>query len=375
MQRVHSMDFDLAYSSLSLPLDNNYNQAVTRVVDGVLSAKPTSWKPLQVHIDEKGRKGLGDFTFFHTLPAFSTHAVATLRDLLVPHGQLLPINLGKTEWFVFNTTTVIDALDFGKGKMRRGEEIYWGDKQVFREEKLAGATIFKIPEMLSYGFPYVTDAFIERVAKAKLRGFRFKLLWSSAGIKREKYVPPKRLPTFPELQDALKKKYQADGLPELLLKKNDAARAKRLLTALERKLETKLPKAYQRAWQHYALSSWGCIAGFWKLSEVWRDNFQADYPWWGDGKQPQGLLVIGQTDPYTLLLHLKTGRVLAMDEDTPLHKLLPVAADFEKLILGLGTLEVFQQDGRSNRRLADDVARWVGGSKGKAFWREHATQA
>jgi hypothetical protein len=49
-------------------------------------------------------------------------------------------------------------------------------KHVFRSEAVAGATIFTLPNLRTATF--VTDAFVEGVQRAGLKGFDFRMLWS-----------------------------------------------------------------------------------------------------------------------------------------------------------------------------------------------------
>jgi hypothetical protein len=346
---------------------------VHEVVESVRSPKPIiTWEEREVE-EEKGMRGLGDLSYLSSLPVFSAKAVECLGSLLTANGQLLPVKQGRNTWFVFQTTRVIDALDAARSQLAYEGDIFSDHKHVFREEALISATLFRTPESLWNSFPFVTDEFVARIKEAKLLGFSFKLLWSSTGQVHEKYVPPKGLLSFQELEQALRKKYKGQGLPECFLKKNSKERASRALARLERKLQRTLPRAFKEVWCQYDLGKWGGLdASFDPLHEIWKGNQEQEYPWWGERKAPNDLLMIGMVDPYTFLLHMKTGRLLAIDEDTPPAKALHIASDFEKFVLGTGTLDVCSRIGKSNRKLGGNIAEWTGGTAGKAFWIELA---
>lgn len=114
------------------------------------------------------------------IPVFSPRAVEMLADLLKDSGELLPITCEGEDYFLFNVTRRVDALDEDASVLERFDD---GDilrivRYCFKEDKLIGVNIFKLPqEPLSY--PYVTDAFVRRVENSGLKGFEFRLVWSS----------------------------------------------------------------------------------------------------------------------------------------------------------------------------------------------------
>lgn len=114
------------------------------------------------------------------IPVFSPKAVEILADLLENSGELLPINCGGEDYFLFNVTLLLDALDEDASELERFSTGRIMDvlRYSFKKDKLIGTNIFKLPEMpLSY--PYVTDAFVRRVKDSGLKGFEFRLEWSS----------------------------------------------------------------------------------------------------------------------------------------------------------------------------------------------------
>ncbi|HMK34583.1 MAG TPA: DUF1629 domain-containing protein, partial [Desulfomonilaceae bacterium] len=75
---------------------------------------------------------------------------------------------------------VVDALDEPRSEVERFDSgrIMSIEEYSFIEERLLGVVVFKLPQR-PLGWPYVTDPFVERVQAAKLKGFRFRPVWSS----------------------------------------------------------------------------------------------------------------------------------------------------------------------------------------------------
>jgi len=114
------------------------------------------------------------------IPVFSSKAVNVLADLLEPSGELLPITCSAESYFVFNVTRVIDALDEGNCELKLFDD---GDimdivRFAFFPKRLEQTTVFKVPQCVLTDV-FVTDPFVERVKAAGLKGFTFRLVWSS----------------------------------------------------------------------------------------------------------------------------------------------------------------------------------------------------
>lgn len=115
------------------------------------------------------------------VPVFSRRAVTSLSDLLEGNGQVLPVQIGHEEYFLFNATRVVDALDESQSKIIRfpeSSEVLNIRSHFFFKDKIVGLTIFKIPQVITKDV-FVTDVFVERVHSAGLKGFWFPVLWSS----------------------------------------------------------------------------------------------------------------------------------------------------------------------------------------------------
>ncbi len=119
-------------------------------------------------------------SFDPTIPVFNRKAVNALADLLEPNGQLLPITCQGEEYFLFNVTRLVDALDEDNCNLERFDDgrIMVIDHYSFFKEKLIGETVFKLRQR-PLGRVYVTDPFVQRVLESGLRGFRLPLVWSS----------------------------------------------------------------------------------------------------------------------------------------------------------------------------------------------------
>ena len=127
------------------------------------------------------RKPKGDFPSLLThIPVFTSKAADVLSDLLEGSGELLPIMVDGEEYFLYNVTRVIDALDESRSEIIRFDdfEIMDIDVHCFFPEKIGDAAVFKIPQMVTSDV-FVTDVFVDRVKSARLKGFKFPLLWSS----------------------------------------------------------------------------------------------------------------------------------------------------------------------------------------------------
>ncbi|TXL76388.1 hypothetical protein FHP25_12125 [Vineibacter terrae] len=137
----------------------------------------TDWDPPLMAIDREGRT-YSDFPWLgEHVPILRKPAVEALGDVLLQHGQLLPVR-GEDVW-LFNATAVRDALDHARSRI-----VYFGDgsilaieRHVFDATRIAAAEVFKLPMRASP--VYVTDHFVERVRRAGLRGVAFRAVWSA----------------------------------------------------------------------------------------------------------------------------------------------------------------------------------------------------
>lgn len=120
------------------------------------------------------------FSLLGGAPIFSFKAVKSLSDLLEPSGELLKLRCQKDTLFLYNVTRLVDALDVDNSDLARFSDgaildIEWHS---FREDRIRAEVVFKLPE-LRLGRPYVTEPFVQRVRDTGLKGFRFRLVWST----------------------------------------------------------------------------------------------------------------------------------------------------------------------------------------------------
>lgn len=141
------------------------------------------WRPIYVEAttdEENGRPlPLGDFSVIGTVPVFSRRAASELEEILLPNGELLPLITTHGDFYAFNVTRVIDALDEGASAIRYFKSGNLKDvtRYSFRPEALQ-SSIFKIPQLVRSDV-FVTDEFVYRSTRSNLLGFAFRLLYET----------------------------------------------------------------------------------------------------------------------------------------------------------------------------------------------------
>jgi len=145
------------------------------------------------------------------------------------------------------------------------------------------------------------------------------------------------------------------------------------LDALEERLGVRLPPLFratigQLDLMHFSLGHIEFGGG--EPLEDYADYLEAentgDRGWWGEGKRPDHLLLIGGTDLYDLLLDTSNDRLLAFTEGKWEHAM-PVAPDIETLLRAVGTLLVTR--GSALDEVLSELANSMGGVVDKGFWR------
>lgn len=144
-----------------------------------------SWVRFHVEVlrdEEYKNRQSSDFPSWGGVPVFSRRAVDALRDLLEPNGEILALDCPDGEYFAYNVTRVVDALDELASDVKRFRD---GDvmrilRHSFHPKRVAKQTIFKIPQFEHAHDIYVTDGFVAGVKTAGLIGFEFRELWSTA---------------------------------------------------------------------------------------------------------------------------------------------------------------------------------------------------
>ncbi len=115
-------------------------------------------------------------------PLLSRRAVEALRDMLEPNGELLPVICDYEEFWIFNTTRLLDALDEAESELRRfpsSGRIMKIERYELLADQLGECPIFKLT-LDAHGRALVTKEFIDRVNQSALVGFSFCPIWTSA---------------------------------------------------------------------------------------------------------------------------------------------------------------------------------------------------
>jgi hypothetical protein len=154
------------------------------LVGGIPQGRAKSWQKLRLATKWKRPKVVGrvrkfnDFPCVGLMPAFSERAVDALRDFLEPNGELLPLTTQLGSYYAYNLTTIVDALDLQRSRIR------WLRKPItaieierfeFIEKKLVGRSIFHLPQEPTIA--YVAQSFVFRAQANGLRGMNFKKVW------------------------------------------------------------------------------------------------------------------------------------------------------------------------------------------------------
>lgn len=159
------------------------HRARLRAWDG--SPRAHDWTPLPVTLvtaDDDGPLATSDCpSLGGAPPAFSARAVEVLRDLLEPHGELLPLACDDGEFWAYNCTRVVDALDEDASEVvrfRSSGRVNSIVRHVLRPAELTNVPVFRLASAPDL-YTYVTDAFTEHVTSAGLIGFAPRPVWEA----------------------------------------------------------------------------------------------------------------------------------------------------------------------------------------------------
>jgi hypothetical protein len=143
-----------------------------------------TWKPYAVEPildDLNAGRSLSDFPTLGTIPTFSQRAADALLDLLVENGELLRLTSDAGQFYAYNVTRVVDALDQERSEVKRFQSsgrIMRVVRYEFLPDRIRNLAVFKVPQLPT---EFVTDSFVRRVQEAKLDGFDFREVWSDTG--------------------------------------------------------------------------------------------------------------------------------------------------------------------------------------------------
>lgn len=140
----------------------------------------SSWTPIAVQpadVPEDDAK-LADFTMLGTVPLVSRTASKALADLLRGACEFLPVRYPRKEYYLFNVTDVLDALDEAASALTRFPtgRVMRIDRYAFRADAVAGASVFRIPQLLM-AYVFATDRVVTAAREANLSGFASNLVW------------------------------------------------------------------------------------------------------------------------------------------------------------------------------------------------------
>lgn len=135
------------------------------------------WKPPQVTGKVSPKHDCPGINLTH--PAFSARACEQLEEFFGGNGELLLLATPVGEFYFYNITTIIDAVDRERSSCTclptdplRVVDI---DYYVFREELVKGKHIFRAFDISSNVI--VSQQFVDKVIDTKLKGFSFTKMW------------------------------------------------------------------------------------------------------------------------------------------------------------------------------------------------------
>ncbi|MDX2218806.1 MAG: hypothetical protein SF172_07270 [Burkholderiales bacterium] len=126
-------------------------------------------------------KPIGDFASSRNPYLISQNAANVLGDLFERHGSLYPVILegASQAYFMFVCHTIVNCLDREKSRIKWSpidpNDVAVVLEPAFHAKALGDNVIFAVPEVPHCY--YVTNAFKERVKKAKLKGLKLSRSW------------------------------------------------------------------------------------------------------------------------------------------------------------------------------------------------------
>ena len=161
----------------------NENGVITNINQG--SSLAEFWEEIDLKKHSEGESAdiysiASDLTYL----VLNKHAAEVLSDLLVDKVELLPVFYNNEKYYIINVLNILECIDL---KNSIADKYGGFDKVEFIEDKVTRQHIFKT---LSYDYniqsdpiisveTYVSDEFKQRVEKSGLKGFYFRLAWSS----------------------------------------------------------------------------------------------------------------------------------------------------------------------------------------------------
>lgn len=157
------------------------------------SSRRTTWEPIRVRRVRMSRRQAfrpsdAPWGCVSNILVFRRSAVDALRDILETHGELLPLeDEGGVELYAYNPRA-LDCFDqvLSKGPRDENGRLEGATYPIFIPSVVEGVDVFQYKEERA-GEIYVSDRFVARWKKAKLKGLDFRMVWDSE-------LPPDKQP-------------------------------------------------------------------------------------------------------------------------------------------------------------------------------------
>ncbi|QXH52822.1 hypothetical protein KSS94_06750 [Pseudomonas fakonensis] len=173
-----------------------------------------------------------------------------------------------------------------------------------------------------------------------------------------------------QIQQALQERFTPllEEMPELevyLLKRRSVSCP---VTGLEQALNVQLPPAFVTFLSQFDMDSFTLgpitfgIGGDYLEHLLDLNREPNENPWWSTALRPAQQLVIATSDPYAIVLNCNDQHVYAITDTPAMEDSLPVAANFELFVQGIGTGFVLESD-------AEDIQSLVR-SRHPDFWQQ-----
>lgn len=181
--KVYNLKADMDnYQNLIFSEETDYE--LLDLFDGTMIDKDWKKPSVKILFDDHLNKNLleGDFPFLSShVPVFSKNAISVLEDLILPHGEILSLNYKSDEYFAYNVTSIIDALDHQKSVFKRFKSdgsIMDIIKYIFKPKYIEDIPIFKLPQT-SLMDVFITDVLYKRITDKNLLGFNCIKVWEN----------------------------------------------------------------------------------------------------------------------------------------------------------------------------------------------------
>lgn len=141
------------------------------------------WEPPVLDSLDDTPLPMGDVLGFTLGLLLSARAVTVFQDLGVNNMEFLPVQWQGQEYYWANVLGTLDCLDKERSACLYSPttpgRVLFVQRYVLKEEMLRDVLIFRVKdEPLRAGF--VTEAVLDAIRKAGLRGFRYELVWDDS---------------------------------------------------------------------------------------------------------------------------------------------------------------------------------------------------